>query len=206
MNLTILLSTMGKYLGRMGSLTLVWQLIYEKEYSEFKPVKLHLKLTLCNTLLMQRGWCIYIYIYIYVYVYIYIYINAARLLSSHPQCCLRNRQRLVQFGTTGITWMSLKITLKFFEDSVSWFWIQSCLSPRLFIHQGYRAHSPLLPYSLVKKINGFMIISWYEMSSYCFFCTSNNYITTLLVSVIQFLTHYCLCYWSILIKIEGKIH
>ena len=42
MNLTILPPVIGK-LDRMGSLTLVWQPVQEKENSEFKPVKLCLE-------------------------------------------------------------------------------------------------------------------------------------------------------------------
>ena len=44
-NPTILLLAMGKKtLDKLGSLTLVWKLIMEKEKSVFKPVKLHLKI------------------------------------------------------------------------------------------------------------------------------------------------------------------
>ena len=35
---------MSKYLGRLGPLTLVWQLIKEKKSYEFKPVKCSLKI------------------------------------------------------------------------------------------------------------------------------------------------------------------
>ena len=41
MHLIILPPAMDKLSARLGSLTLVWQPVYEKENSEFKPVKLH---------------------------------------------------------------------------------------------------------------------------------------------------------------------
>ena len=43
---------------RLGSSALVRQLVLEKENSEFKPVKLHLKkkLTMCLILPERRGW------------------------------------------------------------------------------------------------------------------------------------------------------
>ena len=50
------------------------QLVKMKKDSEFKPVKLRLKMALCHILLERRGWYIYIYIYTYIYIYIYIYI------------------------------------------------------------------------------------------------------------------------------------
>ena len=39
---------MGKYLGKLGCLTLIWQPVKEKENSEFKPIKLHLKIDLVS--------------------------------------------------------------------------------------------------------------------------------------------------------------
>ena len=39
---------MGKLKDRLGSLTLVWQSVLEKENSEFKPVKLCLKIGLVS--------------------------------------------------------------------------------------------------------------------------------------------------------------
>ena len=46
--------------------TLLWQPVWEKENSEFKTVKFHLKLTLCRILLVWRlskYICMYIFIY-----------------------------------------------------------------------------------------------------------------------------------------------
>ena len=48
MNPVILPPAMGKYLGRRGSSALMRQLAYEKENSEFKPVKLRLKTDLMS--------------------------------------------------------------------------------------------------------------------------------------------------------------
>ena len=48
MNPIILPPTMGKYEDRLGSSALVRQLVYEKENSEFKPVKLRLKIDLVS--------------------------------------------------------------------------------------------------------------------------------------------------------------
>ena len=42
--LRLYLPTMGKQLGRLDSLTFVWQPISEKEKFEFKPVKVHSKI------------------------------------------------------------------------------------------------------------------------------------------------------------------
>ena len=53
-NPTIALPAMGKKLGRVNSLTLLWQPVSKKENSEFKPVKLRMKI-----LLEGRGWLIY---------------------------------------------------------------------------------------------------------------------------------------------------
>ena len=39
-------------MGKLDSLTLVWQLVWKKEISEFKSVKFFLKLTLSHTLLV----------------------------------------------------------------------------------------------------------------------------------------------------------
>ena len=47
-NLIIQPPAMGKYLGRLGSSALVRQLVKEKENSEFKPVKLRLKIDLVS--------------------------------------------------------------------------------------------------------------------------------------------------------------
>ena len=46
MNRIILPPAMGKYFGKLGSLVLARQPVYEKENSEFKPVKLRLKIDL----------------------------------------------------------------------------------------------------------------------------------------------------------------
>ncbi len=46
MNPNILPPAMGKQLGRLGSSALVRHLVQEKENSEFKPVKLRLKINL----------------------------------------------------------------------------------------------------------------------------------------------------------------
>ena len=43
MNITINPPVKGKIVGQTGPLTLVWQPVKEKENSEFKPVKLHIK-------------------------------------------------------------------------------------------------------------------------------------------------------------------
>ena len=52
MNLIILPPAMVK----LGSSALVRQPKKEKENSEFKPVKLHLKLTLCRNLAPRMSW------------------------------------------------------------------------------------------------------------------------------------------------------
>ena len=44
----------GKIVRQTDSSTLVW-LVLLKENSEFKPVELYLKLTLCRILLVQKG-------------------------------------------------------------------------------------------------------------------------------------------------------
>ena len=41
MNPTVLHPAMGKLLGRLGSVTLLWQLVLEKKNSKFKLVKIH---------------------------------------------------------------------------------------------------------------------------------------------------------------------
>ena len=46
---------MDKLQGRLSSLTLLRQPVWEKENSEFKPVKFCLKLTKCRIPLVQRG-------------------------------------------------------------------------------------------------------------------------------------------------------
>ena len=56
MNQTILPLEMGKYFIRQGSLTLVWLPVWEKENSEFIPVKLRLK----TDLVMEEGFGKYI--------------------------------------------------------------------------------------------------------------------------------------------------
>ena len=48
MNPIILTPAKGKYLERLGSSALVRQLVKEKENSELKPVKLHLKIDLVS--------------------------------------------------------------------------------------------------------------------------------------------------------------
>ena len=48
MDPTIFAQAMGEYVSRLGSLTLVWQLVWEKENSEFKPVTLRLKIDLMS--------------------------------------------------------------------------------------------------------------------------------------------------------------
>ena len=53
MNTIILFPAMSNQQGRLGPLNLVWQPVKEKENSEFKPVKLHLIVTLCCIRLMQ---------------------------------------------------------------------------------------------------------------------------------------------------------
>ena len=54
-------------MDRLGSMTLVWQPVEEKENFEFKPVKLRLKMTLWESCSWE-GLDIYMYIYIYVCV------------------------------------------------------------------------------------------------------------------------------------------
>ena len=67
MNPAILPSVMGKEYDRFSSLILVWQLVKEKENSEFKPVKLiALKLILCCTLLVADG-LVHTYIHWYIH-------------------------------------------------------------------------------------------------------------------------------------------
>ena len=48
MNPTILHLAMGKYLGKLDFSTLLWIPVYEKENSEFKPIKLRLKIHLVS--------------------------------------------------------------------------------------------------------------------------------------------------------------
>ena len=55
MNPIILPPAMGKYLDRLGSSALVRQLVQEKENSEFKPVKLHLKIGLVSYPVRAKG-------------------------------------------------------------------------------------------------------------------------------------------------------
>ena len=69
MNPIILPPTLNKKYNRLGSSTLVWQLVIEKEKSIFKPVKLRLK----NGLLPHLAREEYIYIYIYIYINYHIY-------------------------------------------------------------------------------------------------------------------------------------
>ena len=52
---TVLSLALGKQQGRLSSLILVWQPVSEKENYEFKPAKLHFKLTLCCIMLVRRG-------------------------------------------------------------------------------------------------------------------------------------------------------
>ena len=55
MNPLILPPAMGKQQGRLGSSALVRQLVWEKENSEFKPIKLRLKIDLCHILPERWG-------------------------------------------------------------------------------------------------------------------------------------------------------
>ena len=71
MNLTILHPAMGKLLGRLGSLTMVCQPALEKENSEFKSLKLRLKLSMCAKSCSYGEVTIYLYIHTYIYIYIY---------------------------------------------------------------------------------------------------------------------------------------
>ena len=64
MNPTIPSPVLGKCWGRLCSLTLVWQLVYEKENSEFKSVKLCSKIDDVSHHARAVG-LVYIYIYIY---------------------------------------------------------------------------------------------------------------------------------------------
>ena len=72
-HIAILASVMGKLLGRLGSLALVWQLVLEKEKSEMRPVKLSLRNDLVLHPARVEGLRIYIYIYIYIFLYLFIY-------------------------------------------------------------------------------------------------------------------------------------
>ena len=67
MNTTILLPSMGKIVRQTGLFNFGMTTGLQ-ENSEFKPVKLRLKLTVASS-----SWDIYIYNYIYIYIYIYIY-------------------------------------------------------------------------------------------------------------------------------------
>ena len=51
----IILPPMGKIVGQTGSSALVRQLVWEKENSEFKPVKLRLKIDLVSYLARAEG-------------------------------------------------------------------------------------------------------------------------------------------------------
>ena len=55
MNPIYLPPAMGKYLGRLSSLSLIQQLVYEKENSEFQPVKLRLKTDLVSHFACAEG-------------------------------------------------------------------------------------------------------------------------------------------------------
>ena len=55
MNPIILPPAMGKLNGRLGSSALVRQLVLEKENSEFKPVKLRLKIDLVSYRALAEG-------------------------------------------------------------------------------------------------------------------------------------------------------
>ena len=48
MNSIILPPAMGKWLGSLASLVLIRQPVLEKEYSEFEPIKVHLKIDLVS--------------------------------------------------------------------------------------------------------------------------------------------------------------
>ena len=63
MNPIILPPAMSKQKGRLGSSALVRQLILEKENSEFKPVKVRLKINLVPYTARAEG-LVNIYIYI----------------------------------------------------------------------------------------------------------------------------------------------
>ena len=65
MNLTIFPSAMSIKQGRLSFLTFVWQLVYEKENSEFEPVKLHLK-----TDLVSHGSCAEGLVNTYIYTWV----------------------------------------------------------------------------------------------------------------------------------------
>ena len=45
---SVLPTVVGKFWGRLGSLAFVWQPIYEKENSEFKPAKLCMEIDLMS--------------------------------------------------------------------------------------------------------------------------------------------------------------
>ena len=47
-NPTIIPPSMGRYWGKLNSLTLSWQPVEEKESCQFKPVKLHLKINIVS--------------------------------------------------------------------------------------------------------------------------------------------------------------
>ena len=55
MNPTLLPPVMGKQQSRLGSSTMVWQLVKEKENSEFKLVKLSLEIDLVSHLAHVEG-------------------------------------------------------------------------------------------------------------------------------------------------------
>ena len=61
---------MGKQQDRLGSSALVRQLVQEKENSEFKPVKLRLKIDLVSYPARVEGLVNMIYIYIYIHTHI----------------------------------------------------------------------------------------------------------------------------------------
>ena len=66
MNPIILPPAMVKQQDRLGSLALVKQLVWEKENSEFKPVKLRLKIDPVSYPARAEGLVNRIYIYVYI--------------------------------------------------------------------------------------------------------------------------------------------
>ena len=95
MNPIILPPATSKYKGRLGSSALVRQLVKEKQ-TEFKPVKLRLKVDLVSYPAREEGLvCVYVYIYIYIYicmyehlwVYVYVYIYTSMCICIYQRLC-----------------------------------------------------------------------------------------------------------------------
>ena len=70
-------------MGQAELFNYVWQLLWEKENSEFEPVKLHLKfkLVLHPVSCEELGKHTHTYTHIYIHTYIHTYIHVIRFIE-----------------------------------------------------------------------------------------------------------------------------